>query len=618
MDELNLPSSSEIDFEQIFDFSPNLICVLDREHNIIRGNQAMAKFTGISTDELVGLKCYQCVHQTDEPPSFCELSKILEDGQELTDEMFLENLDKWFSVSATPLRNKVGTITGAIHIARDITDRKRIEESLREKEAYFYSLFEHAPMGYQSLDEDGCFIEVNQAWLETLGYTREEVIGKWFGEFMTPEFVDGFRERFPLFKAKGKIHSEFEMLHKDGRRLVIAFEGRIGYKPDGTFKQTHCILSDITKRKKVEKELRESAAYLDIMGDALMVLDSQSNVVKVNNLFSKLWGYTFNEVYGKPVFGMFPKEELSKHQSEMEKTSKKGGVRTFDTIALTKAKKLINVSVSGTILKDKNGKLLNFIALFRDITDRIQAEEEIKRKNEELQLLNTEKDKFFSIISHDLRTPFNNFLGFTQLLVEKLPTFTLKEIHKIAVSMRTTATDLFSLLENLLEWSRLQRDVVIFSPSSFMLMQKISESMSLVVESATKKEIDISYAIPDELTVFADENMLRSIICNLSANAIKFTPHAGKITITAKSLDNDWIEISVKDTGIGMNKEMVGNLFQVGINTSRTGTAGEPGTGLGLIICKEFIEKHGGKIWVESQKGKGSTFYFKLPAKISD
>ena len=184
--------------------------------------------------------------------------------------------------------------------------------------------------------------------------------------------------------------------------------------------------------------------------------------------------------------------------------------------------------------------------------------------------------------------------------------------------MRTTATDLFSLLENLLEWSRLQRDVVIFSPSSFMLMQKISESMSLVVESATKKEIDISYAIPDELTVFADENMLRSIICNLSANAIKFTPHAGKITITAKSLDNDWIEISVKDTGIGMNKEMVGNLFQVGINTSRTGTAGEPGTGLGLIICKEFIEKHGGKIWVESQKGKGSTFYFKLPAKISD
>ena len=179
--------------------------------------------------------------------------------------------------------------------------------------------------------------------------------------------------------------------------------------------------------------------------------------------------------------------------------------------------------------------------------------------------------------------------------------------------MRKSATGLYSLLENLLEWSQLQRGFIFYTPELILLKPKVLIVTALVKESAIKKEIDLSYNIPEDLMVFADENMLGGILRNLTSNAVKFTPKGGKVTITAKSMPDGRVEISVKDTGIGMTREMVENLFQIEINTSRKGTDSEPSSGLGLILCKDFVEKHGGKLWVESEEGKGSMFYFNIP-----
>lgn len=162
-----------------------------------------------------------------------------------------------------PIRDDRGTIIGATGMARDITERIKQEKELRLSEERFSALFQQAPLGYQSLDEDGCFIEVNQAWLDTLGYERHEVIGSWFGDFLAPEYVDAFRGRFPLFKERGAIHSEFQLMHKDGSRHFIAFDGRIGHNPDGSFRQTHCILADITERKNAEEAVLRLNAELE-------------------------------------------------------------------------------------------------------------------------------------------------------------------------------------------------------------------------------------------------------------------------------------------------------------------------------------------------------------------
>lgn len=239
---------------------------------------------------------------------------------------------------------------------------------------------------------------------------------------------------------------------------------------------------------------------------------------------------------------------------------------------------------------------------------------ELELQNEELLKINAEKDKFFSIIAHDLRNPFNGFLGLTELLADGLSHMTLEEVQKTAVLMRNSAANLFRLLGSLLEWSRLHGGLATINASSILLMPEISEIIVLVQENADKKEITISYDVPEDIKVFADVNMLEVIIRNLVTNAIKFTHKGGNVIVTAKSLPDMSVEIAISDTGIGMSKNMMDNLFRLDINTSRKGTEGEYSTGLGLVISKDLVEKHGGKLWVESDEGKGCTFRFSLPA----
>lgn len=241
---------------------------------------------------------------------------------------------------------------------------------------------------------------------------------------------------------------------------------------------------------------------------------------------------------------------------------------------------------------------------------------ELDHKNAKLAELNATKDKFFSIIAHDLRGPLSGFLKLTEVMAEGLSDMTLDEIQHIVRIMKKSATNLFSLLGNLLEWSRLQSGSTIIEPVIFNVHSKVVESITFVLDAATKKEISIHYNIPENLNAFADSNMFESIIRNIASNAVKFTPPGGKIDIMAKSVSDNFTEISISDTGIGMNKTMITNLFSLNQNTSRKGTEGESSTGLGLIICKEFIEKNGGELTVESTEGKGSTFRFTLPNNI--
>ncbi len=237
--------------------------------------------------------------------------------------------------------------------------------------------------------------------------------------------------------------------------------------------------------------------------------------------------------------------------------------------------------------------------------------------NKQLQLSNAEKDKFFSVLAHDLRSPFNSLLGFTQMMVEDLPTMTEAEIQKMTRLMRNSITNVYGLLENLLEWGRMQRGMIPFDPAPMLLLPSGSSDMKLAMDLANKKDITIRNTISDDLIVFADHYMLSGILRNLTSNAVKFTPKGGKVEIAAKQIDSKWVEISVQDSGIGMSKAMIENLFRLDVNTSRKGTAGEASTGLGLIITKEFVEKNGGRLWVESDEGQGSTFYFTLK-KASD
>lgn len=274
-----------------------------------------------------------------------------------------------------------------LSLSRMLTEQKRVEAELKESEKKFQLLFTRAPLGYQSLDFDGKFIEVNPKWLETLGYQKEEVIGKWFGDFLCPEYVEGFRERFPLFKSQGFIHSEFEMRCKDGQRLMIAFEGKIGYDSDGTFKQTHCILQDITERNKMETQLyNEKELFkttLISIGDGVISTDTQGQVLIMNKVAEQLTGWTQSEAVGQPIDTVF--------QIINEFTRAKCNNPVAKVLAMERIIELANhtlliskygierpIEDSAAPIIDERGNLTGVVLVFRDFTEKKKNHDQIK------------------------------------------------------------------------------------------------------------------------------------------------------------------------------------------------------------------------------------------------
>ena len=241
----------------------------------------------------------------------------------------------------------------------------------------------------------------------------------------------------------------------------------------------------------------------------------------------------------------------------------------------------------------------------------IDQNKSIKETNDNLVILNTTKDKFFSIIAHDLKNPFNSILGFSEILANE-KNLNKAETQDYAQMILHSSQLVYNLLENLLLWARSQTDRVTMNPKELNLKGLIDENMAILRDLSQKKEIVIKNNIPEEFKVIADNNMIGTVIRNLLTNSLKFTYNQGEIEINSR-IDDKKTEISIKDSGIGMGDEELKKLFKTEVNNSTTGTDGELGTGLGLLICKEYIEKHHGEIWAESKKGKGSIFRFTLP-----
>jgi signal transduction histidine kinase len=254
-------------------------------------------------------------------------------------------------------------------------------------------------------------------------------------------------------------------------------------------------------------------------------------------------------------------------------------------------------------LQAKNARLK------QEIVQRTRAEAELREAN-------ASKDKFFSIIAHDLRSPFNVLISLTEVLFKDFDQYSPEFLKKNVERVHTSSKQLYSLLTNLLEWSRLERGVLVCEPARLLLSELTDLVIHLLLETAEQKQITIRNRIPQGTYGYADLNMVKTILRNLLSNALKFTENGGSIEVTSQMLADGVVEIAVTDTGVGIAPEKHADLFRIDVKTSRPGTAGEKGTGLGLVLCKDLIEKNGGSIWIESEEGKGSAFRFTLPATL--
>lgn len=236
----------------------------------------------------------------------------------------------------------------------------------------------------------------------------------------------------------------------------------------------------------------------------------------------------------------------------------------------------------------------------------------IEKQNSELSILNAEKDKFFSIVAHDLRGPMGTFVSIADLILEELKRKRIDKVKLLSSNLQITATHLFGLLENLLDWSRIQRNAITYSPQKIKLSKLVEDSIAIISDSAKEKDIELIFEVDRYVELTTDPHMLQSVIRNIASNAVKFTPQGGRVDISSK-FAGLYVNIYISDNGIGMSQEIIENLFNLDSSKSRLGTNYEPSTGLGMVLCKGFIEKMGGNILIESEEGKGSKFTVQIP-----
>ena len=259
---------------------------------------------------------------------------------------------------------------------------------------------------------------------------------------------------------------------------------------------------------------------------------------------------------------------------------------------------------------------MGVFGIARDITNRRKAERVLQKTEVKLRRLNATKDKFFSIIAHDLKSPFMSLLGFAELLIKNFDEYDVKKQKMFIENIYKSANNVYNLLDNLLIWSYSQKGQMKYEPQNENLHLLLTNTLAHLNDIAKEKSINIINNIPKEVMVKVDKNMISTVFRNIISNAVKFTYRGGNITVHQRSIisknKQNFNEITIEDSGVGMQAKDISKLFRISKSFSKGGTENEKGTGLGLILCKEFIIKHGGKIWVESEVGKGSKFIFTL------
>ncbi len=365
---------------------------------------------------------------------------------------------------------------------------------------------------------------------------------------------------------------------------------------------------------KLKEENELLTSLMDNIPDTIYFKDKNSCFTRINKSQAKILGLNSpDEAIGKSDFDFFTPEHAQNAFNDEKKILLTGNA------VISKQEKIKCgdgnykwVSATKVPIKNSASECVGIVGISRDITERILAEKKIIEYAEKLEQLNITKDKLFSIIAHDLRSPFTSLLGSSSLLATSADVLSNEEIKTIAAGVNNSAKNIFDLLENLLQWAKLQIEGIKFKPKNFIISDLTEKMVEIYRQTANSKGIKILNKIENEIEVFADPDMIATVLRNLISNAIKFTSGNGIIEISAKRKSLK-IEITIVDNGIGISQERINKLFNISENNSTLGTNKEKGTGLGLVLCKELIEKNNGRLLVQSEIEKGTSFIFSLP-----
>jgi PAS domain S-box-containing protein len=502
----------------------------------------------------------------------------------------------------------------------ELFDNKHIERLINNEQLYRI-LAENSNDFIALHDLKGTFIYASPAVKPMLGYDPSEIIGKNPYEYFHADDVAPIeKNQKQLLNNQIVSPIQFRFKHKKGHFVWLESTLKIIYNDKNEPINIIASNRDITERKLAESTLKESEEKIRKFSTAItqspaaiVITDIDGSIDYVNPQFTNITGYTIEEAIGK-----------NPRILKSGKTKPEVYENLWDTITSGNTWKgeLLNKRKDGTLfwematiapITDEEGKITNYIAVKEDITIQKKAEEATIISQKKLKEANATKDKFFSIIAHDLKNPFHIILGFSDLLLQNHKEYDLETRENVIKTIYDISLKTFNLLENLLAWSRSKTGSIPFNPKILDIKLIAYDCISLFSEAAEKKKIKLSLQSTEDYSIFADRDMIAAVLRNLINNAIKFTNKNGKVTLIITKKDDKFLEVNVKDTGIGIKPEKTNIIFSIDRDWSTPGTEDEAGTGLGLFLCKEFIEKNGGTIWIQSKEGVGSEFIFTVP-----
>ncbi|QEN08229.1 PAS domain-containing sensor histidine kinase [Oceanispirochaeta crateris] len=523
------------------------------------------------------------------------------------------------SINIYPHLNTKGEVIGFSVFLKNNPDAEVKKKEPRENDERAYNLFDNAPVAYQSLDEEGNFLEVNENWLRITGYERHEVIGRWFGDFLAPGYKEGFQKRFPLFKKRGTIHSEFFLVGKKGELHYISFDGRIGYNQDGSFRQTYCVLRDETEKKKIEDATKEKEIYFrnifEYINSGISIfepyLDGEDFIfLDLNPFGQKISNVKLEDIKGRRVSEVFPGVSSMGLLKCLQLTHKTGESQ-FLPVREYKDDRLTQI-VENHISKLPSGNLL---VIFDDKSKQFQMETRL-RQTEKMEAIG----HLAGGIAHDFNNILSGILGYAELV--SLKNAQDEEIHSYMDNIISAGDRAKKLVHQILSFSRQKPE----KNEIFYIIPVIQDALRLL-RASIPSSIHIKTAFSDETNpVLGDSTSIHEILMNLCTNASYAMDEKGVLEISffeenlEKELDGilgkitpgEYSILSVKDNGSGMDADTLSHIFEPFFTTKKVGD----GTGMGLSVVFGIVGNHKGNITVHSIPDEGTEFSVYIPQVI--
>ncbi len=608
-------------YRSIFENCASPMIVINEDNIITLVNHSFCKISGYAKEELIGSSW---ISKT--PPDEIEKLKDynrrrLQNDSNVPSKYECRFLSKSgiyiFTLMSVSLLEKSNQIIVSFS---DITERKMVEEELNKNRTLLNSIIKYLPDMVWLKDEDGKFLICNPKMESAFGLKTEDIIGKTDYHLSDKSDADKFRHNDLNAINKGFMRNEEWIYNRHfGKYLLVDTIKTPVYDINNKLIGVLGIARDITERKKLEEELAEKIFFFKKSQRAAFIgsfkISIHTELWETTEVLDQILGIdtTYNRSFKSFMNLVFTQDRdyLYQYLKNALETKQQQLNMEYRIIRFCD-KKLRWVSEKATAIFNDKGEIISYYGTIRDITVRKENEQALKENAERLAELNNMKDKFFSIIAHDLRSPFNAIYGFSDLLMKMVKGSQDKDIGSMAKNILEASQLAMDLLSNLMQWTKSETGRLEFNPIEYNFTEQLKKTIQLFKPVASHKNISLQITSNDEIFTVADESMIYTVLRNLISNAIKFTYPNGKVIIHTEKTENNII-VKIIDNGVGIEHDVITNLFRIDKNQSTIGTQNEQGTGLGLILCKEFIEKHGGKINVESKINKGSVFSFTIP-----